>query len=88
MMATLAKIMHHLQTKIGREIQMQKKTFSIPSISCGHCVNAIKGELSELEGVSKVEGSVDRKSVDVEWDSPATEQVIKSKLTEINYPAA
>jgi copper chaperone len=66
---------------------MEKKTFSIPSISCGHCVNAIKSELSELKGVAKVEGNVENKSVDVEWQSPATEESIKRKLTEINYPA-
>jgi copper ion binding protein len=67
---------------------MEKKTFSIPGISCGHCVNAIKTELTDLEGVAKVEGNVHSKSVDVEWESPATEERIKSKLSEINYPAA
>ena len=67
---------------------MQKKTFSIPSISCGHCVNAIKTELNELDGVSAVAGDIEGKSVDVEWDAPATEDSIKNKLTEINYPAA
>ncbi len=67
---------------------MEKKTFSIPNISCGHCVNAIKTELSELDGVSTVEGNIEGKSVAVEWDAPATEDIIKNKLTEINYPAA
>ena len=67
---------------------MEKKTFSIPGISCGHCVNAIKTELTELKGVNKVEGDIEGKTVDVEWDSPATEDSIKNKLTEINYPAA
>jgi copper ion binding protein len=67
---------------------MEKKSFSIPSISCGHCVNAIKTELNELEGVTKVEGDIEGKSVAVEWDTPATEDSIKNKLTEINYPAA
>ncbi len=67
---------------------MEKKSFSIPSISCGHCVNAIKTELTELEGVTKVEGDIEGKSVEVEWDIPATEDSIKNKLTEINYPAA
>jgi len=66
---------------------MEKKTFSIPGISCGHCVNAIKTELSEVEGISKVEGDIEGKNVDVEWDTPATEDIIKDKLTEINYPA-
>ncbi|MGD8991791.1 MAG: copper ion binding protein [Desulfobacterales bacterium] len=67
---------------------MEKKTFSIPSISCGHCVNAIKTELNELEGVSRVEGDIEAKSVEVQWDAPASEDMIKNKLTEINYPAA
>ena len=67
---------------------MEKKTFSIPNISCGHCVNAIKTELTELDGVSAVEGNIEGKSVDVQWDAPATEDSIKDKLSEINYPAA
>ena len=67
---------------------MAKKTFSIPSISCGHCVTAIKTELNELDGVSAVEGDIEGKSVEVEWDAPATEDGIKNKLNEINYPAA
>jgi len=67
---------------------MEKKTFSIPNISCGHCVNSIKTELNELDGISKVEGDIEGKSVEVEWDAPATEDIIKNKLGEINYPAA
>lgn len=67
---------------------MQKKSFSIPGISCDHCVNAIKTELNELAGVVKVDGNVESKSVDVEWESPASEELIKNKLSEINYPAA
>ena len=30
---------------------MEKMTFSIPNISCGHCVMAIKNELIELDGI-------------------------------------
>jgi copper chaperone CopZ len=67
---------------------MEKKTFSIPNISCGHCVNTIKTELTELEGVSQVDGDIAGKRIEVEWDTPTTEDQIKSKLTEINYPAA
>ncbi|MBF0396562.1 MAG: heavy-metal-associated domain-containing protein [Desulfobacterales bacterium] len=66
---------------------MEKQTVSIPNISCGHCVMAIKNELSELKGVKKVEGSPVDKSIVVEWESPATFQKIKDFLKEINYPA-
>jgi copper chaperone CopZ len=64
------------------------KTFSIPNISCGHCVNAIKSELGDLAGVAKVEGDPASKSIKVEWDLPATEESIRNTLKEISYPAA
>ena len=67
---------------------MESKIFSIPNISCGHCVMSIKRELSEIEGVSKVEGDIDTKKITVEWDAPATLERLKSTLNEINYPAA
>ena len=67
---------------------MAKNTFSIPNISCGHCVNAIKDELSEMQGVKSVEGSPEAKTVDVEWEAPASVDKIKETLKEINYPAA
>ena len=67
---------------------MEKKTFSIPNISCGHCVMSIKNELSDLEGVTSVEGNPETKSIDVEWNAPITEDKLKETLKEINYPAA
>ena len=63
-------------------------TFSIPNISCEHCVNAIKSELGELSGVTQVDGDPGAKSINVEWDAPATEDQIIDTLKEINYPAA
>ena len=67
---------------------MEKQTFSIPNISCGHCVMSIKNELTELDGVKAVEGSPDDKTIEVEWETPATLEKIKETLKEINYPVA
>ena len=67
---------------------MESKTLLIPNISCGHCVMTIKKELSEVEGVSKVEGDPGSKSISLNWDVPATLEKIKATLKEINYPAA
>lgn len=67
---------------------MEKATLSVPNISCGHCVMSIKNELSEMEGVKTVEGNPETKSIDVEWESPATLGKIKEILKEINYPSA
>ena len=67
---------------------MKNKTLTIPNISCGHCVMTIKKELSEIEGVSKVEGDPGSKSITLEWDLPTTFETINETLKEINYPAA
>jgi copper chaperone CopZ len=67
---------------------MAKETFSIPNISCGHCVMSIKNELNELDGVKTVEGDPETKSITVEFESPVTLEQIKETLKEINYPAA
>ncbi len=66
---------------------MEKQTFTIPNISCGHCVMTIKNELGELSGVNSVDGDQETKKVTVEWESPATLDKIKETLKEINYPA-
>jgi copper chaperone len=67
---------------------MEKQNLHIPNISCGHCVMAIKNELSELEGVETVEGDPENRSITVEWEAPATVEIIKNILTEINYPTS
>lgn len=66
---------------------MAIKTFSIPNISCEHCVRSIKNELSELEGVTTVEGDPGNKNITVEFNPPATLEQIRETLKEINYPA-
>ena len=67
---------------------MEKQTFTIDNISCGHCVAAIKNEIQELDGVTTVEGNPDDKTVTVQWQSPATVSQVKAKLSEIGYPAS
>jgi len=67
---------------------METRKFSIPNISCGHCVMAIKRELGEVQGVSKVDGDPQKKEITVEWETPASLEKIKATLKEINYPAS
>jgi len=67
---------------------METNRFSIPNISCGHCVMTIQRELGEIEGVLKVEGDPNKKEISVDWDARATLERIKATLEEINYPAA
>ena len=64
---------------------MESKTFKVPNIGCDGCVNTVKGELSDLEGVKSVDGVVDTKMVTVEYDAPASWEKIVGALQEIDY---
>jgi copper chaperone len=65
---------------------MNKVKYEIPNISCGHCVNSIQVELNKLPGVSGAWADQDTKFVEIEFDHPATEDVIMTLLESINYP--
>ena len=63
-------------------------TFSIPNISCHHCVHTITSEVTDLPGVKSVQADAMSKKATIQFDPPATEAKIKELLAEINYPAA
>ena len=65
---------------------MKTLTYTVPNISCRHCVHTIKTELGELAGVKSVEASEQTKLVTVGYDDPTTKEQIEALLAEINYP--
>ncbi len=67
---------------------MKTVTYSIPNISCNHCVHTIQTEVSDLPGVKAVQADAASKQAVITFDEPATEEKIKELLAEINYPAA
>ena len=67
---------------------MSSVTYQIPNITCNHCVQSIKMEVSDLVGVTSVEADAETKSATVIFDDPATEEKIVALLKEINYPPA
>jgi len=67
---------------------MEKETFHIPNISCGHCTGTIERELRELDGIKDVEGDIQAKTVVVRFEAPVDREKILATLKEINYPAA
>jgi len=66
---------------------MTTVTYTVPAISCGHCTHTIETEVGELQGVQSVKAAIDTKKVEITFDVPASEEVIKALLAEINYPA-
>ncbi|MCZ7553251.1 MAG: heavy-metal-associated domain-containing protein [Anaerolineales bacterium] len=66
---------------------MTTVTYSIPNISCGHCVHTIQSELSELAGVKSVVANAQTHQATITFEPPANETAIKELLSSINYPA-
>jgi copper chaperone len=66
---------------------MTTVTYTVPAISCEHCTHTIETEVGELQGVQSVKANETTKKVEITFDTPANEAVIKALLAEINYPA-
>lgn len=67
---------------------MKTVTYTIPNISCMHCVHTIKTEVSDLQGVKSVDANAQTKQTTITFDAPATEERIVELLKEINYAPA
>lgn len=60
--------------------------YTVPNISCGHCVHTIKMEVGDLAGVESVDASEATQEVAVTFGDPASEDQIVALMKEINYP--
>lgn len=47
---------------------MENIILNVNGMSCGHCVNAIKNALSEVEGIGNAQVSLEEKTVRVDYD--------------------
>ena len=65
---------------------MTTKTYSVPDISCGHCVMTIERELTFVDGLQSVKANQDTKAVMVEVDSEDVLPAVEAMLVEIGYP--
>lgn len=62
-----------------------KKKLLIEGMSCGHCVNHVKGALNELHGVVSAEVDLDTKTAVLEANDDIQDEVIKSAIEEVGY---
>jgi copper chaperone CopZ len=65
---------------------MTTRTYSVPQISCGHCVNAITGEVTKVGGVTDVNVDIPTKTVTVTGD--AADADIVAAIDEAGYAVA
>jgi copper chaperone CopZ len=66
---------------------MTTKTYTVPAISCGHCVATIERELKLLDGVQSVKAEEDSKRVTVQVADENLLPEVERTLVEIGYPA-
>ncbi|MFC3848072.1 copper ion binding protein [Helicobacter baculiformis] len=62
-----------------------KAEWSVPEITCDHCVDKIERFVGELEGVKHIEVNVDTKQVCVEFESPASREAISEAILDAGY---
>lgn len=67
---------------------MTTVTYTVPNISCAHCIHTIQTEVGELQGVKSVKADLASKRVEIAFEAPASEDEIKDFLAEIEYPVA
>ena len=65
---------------------MTTRTYSVPQVSCGHCVNAITSEVTKLSDVTDVTVDIATKTVTVVGDAAETD--IVAAIDEAGYTVA
>jgi copper chaperone len=60
--------------------------FTIPAMSCGHCVKAITQALTQLDSAATVSVDLPAKKVTVQTSQP--QEKVAAALAEAGYPAA
>jgi copper chaperone len=61
------------------------KEFTVPDVSCAHCVKAITEEVSTLQGVKRVHVDVNTKHVTVETDGQVSTEALVGAINEAGY---
>ena len=65
---------------------MPSTTYTVPDISCDHCVAAITGAVQPLEGVESVDVAVESKTVTVEGDFD--DAAVRAAIDDAGYDIA
>ncbi len=63
-------------------------TYRVTGMTCGHCVQAVTSELTELPGVTGVEVDLSSGAVTVASDRPLTDDEVRAAVDEAGYELA
>ena len=64
---------------------MASKTYTVIGMTCGHCVNAVSGEVGQLPGVTDVRVDLATGAVTVTSDRPLDDDEVRAAVDEAGY---
>lgn len=67
---------------------MSVQSFKVVGMTCGHCVAAVTSELSDIDGVTKVDVDLKSGAVTVESDRSVDPNAIAAAIDEAGYALA
>jgi copper chaperone CopZ len=63
-------------------------TYTVTGMTCGHCVQAVTGEISALPGVEGVQVDLASGAVTVTSEAPLTDDAVRAAVDEAGYELA
>jgi copper chaperone len=63
-------------------------TYTVTGMTCEHCVGAVRGEVSQIPGVTDVQVDLDNGQVTVTSDDPIDGETIRAAVDEAGYELA
>jgi copper chaperone len=67
---------------------MSTATYTVVGMTCGHCVDAVTEEVSQLPGVTAVDVDLAGGGLTVTSDAPVDETAVRAAVEEAGYQLA
>ena len=67
---------------------MQKANLKVEGMKCHGCEMRVQNVLLSIEGVKKVSANFEQKSVEVQYEEPASLDEIKEKIDDLGFKLA
>ena len=64
---------------------MTETTYQVQGMTCDHCVRAVTGELTDLDGVTGVDVDLASGAVRVTSDAPLDEAAVRAAVDEAGF---
>jgi copper chaperone CopZ len=67
---------------------MSTATYTVVGMTCGHCVNSVTEEVSQVPGVTGVDVDLASGGMTVTSDAPVDESAVRAAVEEAGYEVA